>query len=190
MKRFSLVAGAVALLALLGATASAQAQLVDRSHEHITNTSEVQICGLDLVSTADFVTNQQERIARSGFPLFQGTASGTQTFTNPDTGKSITNQFAGLAFKDMSGTDNGDGTITVRTASAGLPEKLVLPDGTIVSMDVGRVVVVSVVDLNGTPTNPDDDTLLSQKVVFQAGHQPDLDSNFQLFCDNLVAYLT
>ena len=190
MKRFSLVAGAVALLALLGATASAQAQLVDRSHEHITNTSEVQICGLDLVSTADFVTNQQERIARSGFPLFQGTASGTQTFTNPDTGKSITNQFTGLTFKDLSVTDNGDGTITVRTASAGLPEKLVLPDGTIVSMDVGRVVVVSVLDYNGTPTNADDDTLLSQSVVFQAGHFPDLDSNFELFCQNLVAYLT
>ena len=58
MNRFGLVAvaGAVALLAPLGVTASAQAQLVDRSHEHITGTSEVQICGLDLVSTADFVS--------------------------------------------------------------------------------------------------------------------------------------
>jgi hypothetical protein len=192
MNRFSLVAVAVAgaLLAPLEVTASAQAQVVDRSHEHITGTSEVQICGLDLVSTVDFVTNQQERIAQSGFPLFQGTASGTQTFTNPDTGKSITNQFAGVAFKDLSATNNGDGTITLRTASAGLPEKLVLPDGTIVSMDVGRVVVLSVIDYNGTPTNTDDDTLLSQSLVFQAGHLPDLDSNFELFCQNLVAYLT
>jgi hypothetical protein len=132
MKRFSLVAVAVAgaLLAPLGVTASAQAQLVDRSHEHITGTSEVQICGLDLVSTVNFVTNEQERIARSGFPLFKAIANGTQTFTNPDTGKSITNRFAGVAFKDLSVTDNGDGTITLRTASAGLPEKLVLPDGT------------------------------------------------------------
>jgi hypothetical protein len=58
MKRFSLVAvaGAVALLAPLGVTASAQAQVVDRSHEHITDTFEVQLCGLDLVSTVDFVT--------------------------------------------------------------------------------------------------------------------------------------
>ena len=190
MKRLSLVAGAVALLAPLGVTAAAQAQLVDRSHEHITDTFEVQLCGLNLVSTVDFVTNQQERIAQSGFPLFQGTASGTQTFTNPNTGKSITNQFAGMAFKDLSATDNGDGTITLRTASAGLPEKLVLPDGTIVSMDVGRVVVVSVIDYNGTPTNTDDDTLLSQSLVFEAGHLPDLDSNFELFCQNLVAYLT
>jgi hypothetical protein len=172
------------------AAPAAQAQLVDRSHERITNTSEAQICGLDLVSTADFVLNQQERIARSGFPLFQGIANGTQTFTNPDTGKSITNQFAGVAFKDLSVTDNGDGTITLRTASAGLPEKLVLPDGTIVNMDVGQIVVVSVLDYNGTPTNADDDTLLSQSVVFQAGPHPDLDSNFELFCQNLVTYLT
>ena len=192
MNRFSLVAvaGAVALLAPLGVTASAQAQLVDRSHEHITGTSEAQICGLDLVSTVDFVANEQERIARSGFPLSKLIANGTQTFMNPDTGKSITNRFAGVAFKDMSATDNGDGTITVRTASAGLPEKLVLPDGTIVSMDVGRVVAVSVVDYNGTPTDAEDDTLLSQSVVFQAGRQPDLDSNFELFCQNLVTYLT
>jgi hypothetical protein len=177
--------GAVILIAPV-----AQAKLVDRSHERITDTFKVQICGLDLVSTVDFVLNEQQRIARSGFPLFQGIANGTQTFTNPDTGKSITNQFAGVAFKDLSVTDNGDGTITLRTATTGLPEKLVLPDGTIVSKDVGRIVVVSVLDYNGTPTNTEDDTLLSESVVFQAGPHPDLDSNFELFCQNLVAHLT
>jgi hypothetical protein len=78
----------------------------------------------------------------------------------------------------------------VRTATTGLPEKLVLPDHTIVSKDVGRIVVVSVVDYNGTPTDADDDTLLSQSVVFQAGPHPDLDSGFELFCQNLVTYLT
>jgi FlaG/FlaF family flagellin (archaellin) len=193
MRRIVIILAAATASVLAGAgtaAPAAQAQLVDRSHERITNTSEAQICGLDLVSTADFVLNQQERIARSGFPLFQGIANGTQTFTNPDTGKSITNQFAGVAFKDLSVTDNGDGTITLRTASAGLPEKLVLPDGTIVNMDVGQIVVVSVLDYNGTPTNADDDTLLSQSVVFQAGPHPDLDSNFELFCQNLVTYLT
>ncbi len=193
MRRIVIILAAVIVSVLVGAgtaAPAAQAQLVDRSHEHITNTSKVQICGLDLVSTVDFVSNGQERIARSGFPLFQGIANGTQTFTNPDTGKSITNQFTGVALKDLSATDNGDGTITVRTASAGLPEKLVLPDGTIVNMDVGRVVVVSVVDYNGTPADGEDDTLLSQSVVFQAGHSPDLDSNFELFCQNLVTYLT
>jgi hypothetical protein len=100
------------------------------------------------------------------------------------------NQFTGVVLKDLSATDNGDGTITVRTASTGLPEKLVLPDRTIVNMDVGRFVVVSVVDYNGTPADAEDDTLLSQSVVFQAGHFPDLDSNFELFCQNLVTYLT
>jgi hypothetical protein len=47
------------------------------------------------------------------------------------------------------------------------------------------------VDYNGTPADDDDDdTLLSQSVVFQAGPHPDLDSNFELFCQNLVTYLT
>jgi hypothetical protein len=193
MRRIVIIVAAAIVSVLAGAGTAApvaQAQLVDRSHGHITNTSQAQICGLDLVSTADFVFIGQERIARSGFPLFQLIANGTQTFTNPDTGKSITNQFTGVVFKDLSATDNGDGTITVRTASAGLPEKLVLPDGTIVNMDVGRIVVVSVVDYNGTPADGEDDTLLSQSVVFQAGHFPDTDSNFELFCQNLVTYLT
>jgi hypothetical protein len=193
MRRIVITLAAAIVLVLAGAgiaAPAAQAQLVDRSHEHITDTFEVQICGLDLVSTVDFVFNEQERIARSGFPLFQGIGNGTQTFTNPDTGKSITNQFAGVAFKDLSVTDNGDGTITLRTATTGLPEKLVLPDGTIVNKDVGRIVVVSVLDYNGTPTNTDDDILLSQSVVFQAGPHPDTDSNFELFCQNLVTYLT
>ena len=29
-----------------------------------------------------------------------------------------------------------------------------------------------------------------QEVVFQAGPHPDLDSGFELFCQNLVTYLT
>jgi len=181
---------AAAIGAVVLGTSAAQAQVVDRSHEHVTDTFDVQVCDLDLVSTVDFVTNEQIRIGRSGFPLFQGAASGTQMFTNPDTGKSITIQFAGVAFKDLSVTDNGDGTITVRTATTGLPEKQVLPDGTIVSMDVGRLVLASVLDYNGTPTNADDDILLSETLVFQAGPHPDFDSNFELFCDNLNTYLT
>ena len=36
--------------------------------------------------------------------------------------------------------DNGDGTITLRTAVTGVPEKIRLSDGTVVNMDVGRVV--------------------------------------------------
>jgi len=176
--------------AAMVASPAAQAQLVERSHEHVTDTFDVQLCGLDLVSTVDLIANEQERIGSSGFPLFQFTASGTQTFTNPDTGKSITNQFAGLGSKDLSVTDNGDGTITLRTATTGIPEKLRLADGTILTMDVGRLVVVSLLDYNGTPTNADDDTLLSQSVAFEAGPHPDLDSNFELFCQTLVTNLT
>jgi hypothetical protein len=181
---------ATACAASMVASPAAQAQSVERSHEHVTDTFDVQLCGLDLVSTVDLIANEQERIGSSGFPLFQLTASGTQTFTNPDNGKSITNQFAGLASKDLSVTDNGDGTITLRTATTGVPERLRLPDGTILTMDVGRFVVVSLLDYNGTPTNADDDTLLSQSLAFEAGPHPDLDSNFDLFCQTLVANLT
>ena len=168
----------------------AQAQLVDRSHERITDTLDAQLCGLDLVVTVDFVANQQERLGGNGFPLFQGIFNGTQTFTNPDTGKSIVLRIAGVGNKDLSVTDNGDGTITVTTATTGLPEQLRLPNGTILTMDVGRIVVAATLDYNGTPANADDDIFISAEVTFEAGPHPDLDSDFELFCDVFTAQLT
>jgi hypothetical protein len=51
-------------------------------------------------------------------------------------------------------TDNGDGTITVRTAVTGIPEQVTLPDGTVAYKDVGRVVFATVLDYNGIRPTP------------------------------------
>jgi len=59
-----------------------------------------------------------------------------------------------------------------------------------VTMDVGRVVFVSVIDYNGTPTDTDDDVLISQTIESISGPHPELQSDFALFCQVVVPGLT
>jgi len=174
---------------LLAMVQPAAAKLVDRSHEHVVDTFTDTVCDIPLTITIDFIANDQERLAKSGFPLFKSTGRGTITFTNPETGQSVTNFFAG-ASKDLTVVDNGDGTITVRTAVTGVPEKIRLSDGTVAIKDVGRVVFVTVLDYNGTPTNVEDDIFISQTIESLSGPHPDLESDFTLFCEVLVPALT
>jgi hypothetical protein len=174
---------------LLALVQPAAAKLVDRSHQHVVETFSDTVCDIPLTITVDFIANDQERLAKSGFPLFQSTGRGTVTFTNPATGKSVVNSFAG-ASKDLTVVDNGDGTITLRTAVTGVPEKLRLPDGTVAIKDVGRVVFVTVLDYNGTPTDTDDDVEISSSIESLSGPHPDLESDFTLFCEVLVPALT
>lgn len=168
----------------------AGAQLIDRIHQHIVLTiPDDEVCGVPVTTTVDIIANDQERLAHSGFPLFKNTGRGKITWTNPATGKSVSNFFAGTT-KDLTVVDNGDGTITLRTAVTGVPEKITLSNGKPITMDVGRVVFVSVIDYNGTPTNTDDDVLISQSVESISGPHPDLQSDFTLFCQVVVPALT
>jgi hypothetical protein len=176
---------------LLAMAGPAAAQLVERSHEHIVFTiPDDEVCGIPVTTTIDIIENIHVRLAKSGFPLFQSTGRGTLTFTNPKTGKSVSFFFAGVNYKDLTVVDNGDGTITLRTAVTGVPEKLRLSNGTVVNMDVGRLVFVSVLDYNGTPTNTDDDVEISSSIESISGPHPDLESDFELFCEVVVPGLT
>lgn len=86
--------------------------------------------------------------------------------------------------------DNGDGTITVRTAITGVAQEITLSDGTVAIKDVGRVVVATVLDYNGTPTDTSDDEFISQTIESISGPHPNLESNFTLFCEVVVPALT
>lgn len=183
------VAGACAVL--VAAVQPASAQLVERSHDHFVDTiTDDEACGIPVTTTIDVIENDLVRIGRSGFPLFQATGRGTITWTNPENGQSISDFFTGVFFKDLSATDNGDGTITLRTAVTGMPEALTLSDGTVVVRDRGRIVFRAIIDYNGTPTNVDDDIFISQETESISGPHPDLESDFALFCPTVIAALT
>jgi hypothetical protein len=193
LSRSARLAGLSALLAcglVLVMVRPAAAQLIERSHDHIVATIPGdEVCGVPVTTTIDIIANDQERLAKSGFPLFKDTGRGTITWTNPANGKSVTNFFSGTSM-DLTVVDNGDGTITLRTAVTGVPEKITLADGRIATMDVGRVVFVTVLDYNGTPTDTDDDVLISQSIESISGPHPELQSDFALFCQVVVPALT
>ena len=174
---------------LLAMVQPAAAQPIERSHEHIVETFSDVVCDIPVTITVDIIENIHVRLAKSGFPLFQTTGPGTITITNPETGKSVTVRFTGNV-KDLTVVDNGDGTITVRTAFTGIPEEVRLSDGTVAIRDVGRVVFATVLDYGGTPTDTSDDVFISQTIESISGPHPDLESDFALFCERVVPALT
>jgi hypothetical protein len=190
--RLAGLSAVVACGVLLVTAQPAAAGLVDRSHQHVVLTvPNDEVCGVPVTTTIDLIANDQERLASSGvFPLLKTTGRGTFTFTNPATGKSVSQFRAGVTNKDLTVVDNGDGTLTYRTAVTGVPERIRLSDGTIVTMDVGRVVFVSVIDYNGTPTDLSDDVQISASVESVSGPHPELESDFSLFCEVVVPALT
>jgi hypothetical protein len=188
--RLAVLSALVACGLLLVMVRPAAAQPVEKSHQHIVLTiRHDKVCGVPVHTTIDIIANDQERLAKSGFPLFKDTGRGTITWTNPATGTSVSFFFSGTS-KDLTVVDNGDGTITLRTAVTGVPEKIRLPGGPPLTMDVGRVVFVSVIDYNGTPTDTSDDVTISQSIESISGPHPDLQSDFALFCQVVVPALT
>jgi hypothetical protein len=190
--RCSLGLAAVLACGVLAAIAlpAGAAPPVEGSHTHFVLTiPDDEVCGIPVTTTIDVITNDMVRVGRNGFPLFKSSGGGTVTFTNLENGQSIVNSFRGSS-RDLSVTDNGDGTITVRTAVTGLPEVLGPSGGPATIRDAGRVVFATVIDFNGTPDTTDDDVFISQTVESVSGPHPELDSDFELFCEVIVAALT
>jgi hypothetical protein len=163
----------------------ASATLLENSHQHVVRTvvPDEEVCGITVTTTLDIVDNFQVRLGQSGFALLRGIDVGTITWTNEANGQSVTQFFAG-AGKDLSVTDNGDGTITDRYEVTGVLTRLTSSDGA-TTQYVGRIVFVDVVDYNGTPTDPGDDVVLSTSIESVSGSLPDI-----AFCDFVTAGLT
>jgi len=72
----------------------------------------------------------------------------------------------------------------------GVPEEVRLSDGTVAIKDVGRIVLATVIDYNGTPTDTEDDVFISQSIESVSGPHPEAESGFTLFCEVVVPALT
>ena len=65
-----------------------------------------------------------------------------------------------------------------------------MSDGTVAIKDVGRIVLATVIDYNGTPTDTEDDVFISQSIESVSGPHPEAESGFTLFCEVVVPALT
>src|SRR5215207_9630734 len=82
--------------------------------------------------------------------------------------------------------DNGDGTVTFVATVKGLPEKLKIPHGPTLSRDAGIVTQTTTFLVN-----PDGSlTFVSSSFSNEKGPHPDLESDFELFCQVVIRALT
>ena len=179
MSRFCALSALVGtlLLALMASTAGA-APLVNRFHGTFSDTFPENICGIDGTTVVSGMDNIQEFADGT----FKDEFRQNYVFTSAATGKSVL-LFAANQFVGTGPIDNGDGTITFVSTFKGLPEKIKLPNGRILSRDAGFVTFNDTFDATtgeflGTTISPEN------------GPHPDLDSGFALFCDVIVPALS
>jgi hypothetical protein len=160
----------VTALAIVPGTALG-AKPIEQFHDHFTDSFSDEICGIavdvEVVVTDNFFVFPDE--------AFRDTASVRATFTNPVNGNSIVISNAGLVTGEAV-IDEAAGTITFFTSFKGLPEKIQTAQGPVLLRDVGFVTFADTFDLATGD-------FISSEIVFEKGPHPDLDSDFELFCE-------
>jgi hypothetical protein len=181
------VIGVVAGLATVTASATAAAKPLDRGEFRnefsgvVENFCEVEglTVEFDAVVEGRFRVNTK---GKDGLVYFDEHLDVTNTLTNVDNGNSVT-EHSRVLNKDLSVTDNGDGTLTVILLSTG-NSTVYDASGKAIGRNPGQIRIEFVVDHNGTPDFPPDDILLSETLVKgSTGRSDD-------FCEVVVPALT
>jgi hypothetical protein len=179
MRRVFVVGALVASVSLaLMASSAASAPLVDRFHGTFSDTFPDNICGIDGTTVVSGMDNIQ--VFADG--TFKDQFRQNAVFTSAATGKSV-EIFVAQQFTGVGPIDNGDGTVTFVSTFKGLPEKINLPNGPVLSRDAGFV------SFNDTFDATTGD-FLGETISPENGPHPDLDSGFALFCDVIVPALS
>ncbi len=92
-------------------------------------------------------------------PYYQERITITEVDTNDD-GDSVTS-VTGVLQRDLKITDNGDGTVTILVLATGPANMYDNSTGKAIARDPGQIRFEILIDLNGTPTNPDDDEFIA-----------------------------
>jgi hypothetical protein len=133
----SAVAAATTLVGI-----GAAARPVIHEHENFSDTFADSICGISgtsVVRGVDNFTLYPDNRFKDEFELHQ-------TFTATASGKSLVFHVAQNQTGNDEPIDNGDGTITFVTTFKGLPEKVKLPNGRVLTRDAGNVTITTVLD--------------------------------------------
>jgi len=147
----------------LGAAAPVAAGQVDRGHQQFSESELIEdfcgIDGFDVTHTREFSGSFTATTrGPDGFVQVRDSVRETNTYLNPETGKSLTVLHLGHGH-DMSITDNGDGTLTVIFQNSG-QDSWFDGNGQKVLSVAGVTRDEFLIDNNGTPHDPSDDQFL------------------------------
>jgi hypothetical protein len=177
LARVFLVALVTALIVVPASALGAKP--VEQFHDHFTDSFSDEICGIPV----DVVIVVTDNFTLYADESFMDRGSFKSTVTNPATGKSIVISSAGLVSGPAPAVDEEAGTITFFTSFKGLPEKIQTKNGPVLLRDAGFVTFQDTFDL-------ETDELISSEVIVNKGPHPDLDSDFELFCEVVTPALT
>jgi hypothetical protein len=102
-----------------------------------------------------------------GLVAYTMTVHATETFTNVATGKALTLR-TDLLTKDVRVTDDGHGTLTIIWQTPGVA-RVADPDGHLIAVSSGTTFFEAILDDGGTPGDPTDDTLISERPTRATG---------------------
>jgi hypothetical protein len=183
-RAIAILAGGVAAL---GVAAPVAAQPLEQARFHHTGSEFWEdACG-DLDVTYSFDNSGSSlgtARGRDGLIHFRVSVSGTNAFTNMETGRSFTQVF-NRSDGDLIVTDNGDGTLTITTQEMG-SDKWYDGDGHLVLMHSGLFRWQFLVDNAGTPTDPFDDEEIDFLGFLKTPQQNDWEGRD--FCDALIEF--
>src|SRR5262249_52215522 len=111
---------------------------------------------------------------------YRNNSEGVQTLTNPANGAAVIVHFTG-PFVVHIVSFNADGGDTELDTFKGLPEQVKLAHGGMLLRDAGYVTFLRTFDADGN--------LVSSEPIIERGPHPDLDSDFELFCNVTVPAL-
>jgi hypothetical protein len=178
---FGVAMASLFVLAVPGNVTAARA--IDHFHVNIgPETFDNNICGVEGISVLKGVANITTFSDNTISDNFQI----SQTFTNPDTNKSIVEHIAvHQNYAVGNPIDNGDGTVTFVNTYRGLPEQIRMSHGPLLVRDAGTVTIANTfaVEADGSLT------FLSQTLSGLHGPHPLLE-DFDLFCDVVIQALT
>jgi hypothetical protein len=165
----------VGLVALVVAPAGALGAKPERFHERVIEFLEAEdVCGLTVDVTVSGVFTDLVFFDKEGnFTRFMSLSSFRVTFTEAD-GDSVIVQNANL-FQQTEVVDEEAGTITFIATFKGLPEKIQTAKGPLLLRDAGIATFVETFDL-------ETGELVSSDVIVKGPH-PELESDFELFCE-------
>jgi hypothetical protein len=177
MARRGMVMALALALFLVPGTALAGSKLIAQFHDHFTDSFPTDLCGIEV----DAVIAVTDNFFLYENDTFKDAISVRQTFTNPDTGKSVQVSSAGTVTGSAI-IDEEAGTITFVTSYVGLPEKIQTARGRVLTRDAGIITFRDTFDL------ATGDFLGTQVSVH--GPHPEAEQEFALFCATVVPALT
>jgi hypothetical protein len=182
--RRTVLAGMAVLVVLGLATFAGSAIGVPPAHTVVVEeTFPDEVCGIPGTATIRF-----SEVVKETDDTFFLTGTFRYQFTATETGKSITVRASGPSPSSREIIDETAGTITFVDTFIGLPEKISITGGPTLSRDAGTVTFTTTFALDPETGEPIGEPL-SEEVTFLHGPHPELESDFNLFCEEVVPYL-